>query len=144
MLDEKTTRARLLVRESENVRKMVKDLVLLRHEKIMNLASSGEATPIEGFTEEEEKLVREVAPSFESFQTLFKEIVSGRLSSSTLDKPRKRVLRFLKDTPSLIGSDLKIYGPFQPQDVASVPAENAKILVKQGVAVEVEVTLEQS
>jgi DNA replication initiation complex subunit (GINS family) len=33
---------------------------------------------------------------------------------------------------------MKTYGPFKPEDVASLPQENAKILVKQGVAVEVE------
>jgi DNA replication initiation complex subunit (GINS family) len=29
---------------------------------------------------------------------------------------------------------MKIYGPFKAEDVASVPAGNAKILIKQGLA----------
>jgi len=33
---------------------------------------------------------------------------------------------------------MKIYGPFKPEDVASIPKENAKALIKQGVAAEVE------
>lgn len=141
MLDEKTTRGRILMHEAENVRKMVEELVLLRREKTVRLVSSGEAPSAEGLAKEEEELVKDVAPSFESFQALLKEIVSGRLPSVSREKSKKRVLRFLKETPAIIGADMKTYGPFKPQDVASVPAENAKVLTRQGVAVEVEVKL---
>ena len=48
-------------------------------------------------------------------------------------KPSKRVIvRILKDIPALIGSDMQSYGPFLIEDVASLPSENAKLLVKQG------------
>jgi len=142
MLDEKTTRARLLTREAENVRKMVKELVSLRHDKAVTLVSKGEAVHVEGLTKEEEKLMNDVSPSFEAFQGLAKDLESGRLPQAGREKPKRRVLRFLKETPAIVGVDMKTYGPFLPQDVASVPAENAKILVKQGIAVEVEVKLE--
>ena len=142
MLDEKTTRARLLTREADNVRKIVKELVSLRHDKAVTLVSTGEAVHVERLTKEEEKLVNDVSPSFEAFQGLVKEIESGRLPQTGREKPKRRVLRFLKETPAIMGADMKTYGPFLPQDVASVPAENAKVLVKQGIAVEVEVKLE--
>ena len=35
---------------------------------------------------------------------------------------------------------MKTYGPYVAEDVASLPAENAKMLVKQGLAVSVEVS----
>ncbi len=142
MMDEKTTRARLLMREGDSVRKMMQELFTIRHSKMFRAASVGEATDLEHLTKEEEKLIKDVTPSFESFQTLLKEIISGRLPQVSREKSRKRVLRFLKETPAIIGADMKTYGPFQPQDVASLPAENAKVLTKQGVAVEVEVKLE--
>jgi len=142
MLDEKTTRARLLMREAENVREMVQKLVMLRHTKTVEAVSAGESVHLDGLTREEERLVKDVAPSFESFQALLKEIIGGRLQQVSPEKPDKRVLRFLKEIPAIIGADMKTYGPFQPQDVASLPAENAKILTKQGIAVEVEVKLE--
>ncbi|HKZ93387.1 MAG TPA: hypothetical protein VJ249_02240 [Candidatus Bathyarchaeia archaeon] len=144
MLDEKTTRARLLMIEEENTKKMVKDLILVRYKKTVKLVSAAEAINMESLTKEEEDLVKNVAPTFESFQALLKEIVSGRLLQASREKPKKRVLRFQQETPSIIGADMKTYGPFQPQDVASLPVENAKILVKQGVAVEVDVKLEPS
>jgi DNA replication initiation complex subunit (GINS family) len=47
----------------------------------------------------------------------------------------KRVaVRFLKTVPAIIGSDMKTYGPFIVEDVASVPESNAKILIRQGLA----------
>jgi len=142
MLDEKTTRAKLLAHESKNVQKMVKELVLLRHEKTVKKGLTSEITPKEGLTQEEEILVKEVAPSFESFQALLKDILGGRLPQlENREKPKKRVLRFLKEIPAIIGADMKTYGPFKPEDVASLPLENAKILTKQGMAVEVEVKL---
>jgi len=49
-------------------------------------------------------------------------------------------LRFLKAVPAIIGSDMKTYGPFAVEDVASVPVENAKILAKQGFAEVVDVS----
>lgn len=142
MLDEKTARAKLLIHESKNVQKMVKDLVLLRHEKTVKKALSGETIPTEGLTEEEEKLAKDVMPSFESFQMLLKDILGGRMPQlEGMKKPKKRVLRFTKEIPAIIGADMKTYGPFKPEDIASLPQENAKILVKQGVAVEVETKL---
>jgi len=140
MLDEKSTRARLLMRESKNVKEIVKSLILLRHEKTLKQASVGEALPKESMTPEEEKLAREIAPSFESFNTFLKDILNGRLPRvENKGKPSKEVLRFRKEIPAIIGVDMKTYGPFKPEDIASLPGENAKILVKQGVAIQVEV-----
>lgn len=142
MIDAKSTRAHLLMREADNMRKMVTELVTQRHDKIVTALSSGETLQLENLVREEENLTKNVTPSFESFQKLLKEIASGRLPQVSREKPKKRVLRFLKETPAIIGADMKTYGPFQPQDVASLPAENAKILTKQGIAIEIEVRLE--
>jgi DNA replication factor GINS len=142
MLDEKTTRGRLLLHEAENVRRMVGELVSLRHYKAVQLVSESEAVNVEGLTKEEEKLFSDVSRPFEVFQGIMKEVEAGRLPQTGREKPKNRVLRFLKETPVIVGVDMKTYGPFQREDVASVPAENAKILTKQGIAVEVEVQLE--
>ena len=142
MLDEKTVRAKILIREVRNVRRMVNELVSLRQQKIVRIILTGEALPADKLTQEEETLAKGIAPSFESFQTLPKELLSGRLQQeSSTQRPKHRVLRFLKETPSIIGADMKAYGPFKPEDVASIPQENARILVKQGIAVEVDVKL---
>ena len=48
------------------------------------------------------------------------------------------VLRFIQEIPALVGSDLKTYGPFEPEDIATLPPENARVLIKQKIAVEVD------
>lgn len=139
MLDEKTIRARLLLQESQNVKKLARELLLLRYEKTVKRIMAGEDLPKENLTKEEEKIFGKLEPSVESFQELLKNVLAGRsLSVEGEEKPRKTVLRFLQEIPAIIGADMKPYGPFKPEDVASLPYENAKILIKQGVAVEVE------
>jgi len=140
MLDEKTTRARLLMRESKNVKKLSEELIQLRYEKLLKKVMAGETAVKENLTNDEEKLYREIATSTESYQAFRKSVLSGRSQSVEVkEKPKKSVLRFLQEIPAIIGADMKTYGPFKPEDVASVPAENAKVFVKQGLAVEVEV-----
>jgi len=142
MLDEKATRARLLLCESKNVKKLCGELIQLRYEKVLRKVMAGETVVKEGLTDDEEKLFREMVTSTESYQNFLKGVLSGRSLSVEIEvkeKAKKRLLRFLQEIPAIIGADMKTYGPFKPEDVASMPAENARILVKQGLAVEVEV-----
>ena len=41
------------------------------------------------------------------------------------------VIRILADVPELVGEDLRIYGPFCPQDIVSLPKSNADIIISQ-------------
>ncbi|TXT63805.1 MAG: hypothetical protein BAJALOKI3v1_310034 [Promethearchaeota archaeon] len=41
------------------------------------------------------------------------------------------IVRFIKDTPSLVGIDLLHYGPFKKEDIANIPFKNAEILVNE-------------
>ena len=80
-------------------------------------------------------------PLPEAYQGFSKDILRGQLSK--VEKGKKQVmtvLRFVQEIPTLIGSDLKTYGPFAPEDIATLPPENARIFIKQGVAVKVDST----
>ena len=139
MLDEKTTKAKLLNREFKNVKNMAEKLFRLRYDKVRKKALARETVPREVLTEEEEKLYGEILPLAEAYQTFLKDILQGRLSSvEKEEKPKKILLRFVQEIPAIVGSDMKTYGPFEPEDLATLPSENARILIKQGVAVEVE------
>lgn len=48
------------------------------------------------------------------------------------------LIRFLKKTPALVGMDLKSYGPFEKEDIAYIPYENAKILLYEKFAHSIE------
>jgi DNA replication factor GINS len=48
-------------------------------------------------------------------------------------------IRFLRAVPAIIGIDMKTYGPFKAEDLASMPVENAENLIRRGIAKEVEI-----
>jgi DNA replication initiation complex subunit (GINS family) len=49
------------------------------------------------------------------------------------------LVRFLKKTPSLVGIDLRNYGPFEEEDIANLPYKNAKILIFENFAEKIEI-----
>jgi DNA replication initiation complex subunit (GINS family) len=139
MLDKKTTKAKLLDNEFRNVQIMLGELLQCRYKKILQKALDKEAVPKEGLTEEEKKLYGDVLPLPEAYKTFSKDILRGHLSNvRKAAKQTLTVLRFVQDIPALVGADMKTYGPFAPEDIATLPPENARILIKQGVAVEVD------
>jgi DNA replication initiation complex subunit (GINS family) len=78
---------------------------------------------LQGKITEPKKLVSEVEVKFEVPQS-----------------NKRSTIRFLKNIPAIMGADMKSYGPFMAEDVASLPPQNAQILIKQGLAVLVEVS----
>ena len=138
MLDENTAKARLMKRELKNVEKMVIELVKLRYKKALEKIMSEETVPQENITEEEDKLFNEFLSLAASYQDFLNGILRGRLSRIEREAPNQLLVRFLQSVPAIIGSDMKTYGPFNPEEIATLPTENARILIKQGVAVEIE------
>jgi DNA replication factor GINS len=139
MLDKRTVKARLLKTEVQNVRCMLRNVVRTRYKKLLKVAMEGEKVPSGFLTVEEEKLLAGVSPLAEAYLAFAKNLLRGHLQQIEVMQERKSiVLRFLKDVPTIIGADMKPYGPFKAEDIASLPIENAKILVKQGLAERVE------
>ncbi len=63
---------------------------------------------------------------------------SKYLESISLNhKTKTVVLRFLKKVDEIVGADLEKYGPFKPEDVATLPYENAQALITKKVATKV-------
>ena len=91
-------------------------------------------------TVEEQKIYTGASPLAEAYQSFAKNILRGNVLKMDVGREHKRaVLRFLKDVPAIIGADMKTYGPFKVEDVASLPVENAKIFVKHGLAEKIDV-----
>ncbi|MHA1646115.1 MAG: DNA replication complex subunit Gins51 [Promethearchaeota archaeon] len=47
------------------------------------------------------------------------------------------LIRFTKNIPALVGKDLKVYGPFQKEDMAQLPIQNASILIEENAAIKI-------
>jgi DNA replication factor GINS len=141
MLDKRTVKANLLRKELANAKRMIDDTVQTRYKKMIQKIIKGENIPSDFLTVEEERVYKDVLPLTEAYSSFAKKILSGTVPKASIEQSHKRtVLRFLKDTPTIIGADLKAYGPFRIDDVASLPIENAKIMIKQGLAEKVEIT----
>jgi len=139
MLDKKTTRARLMHREFENTKKLVKDLMKLRREKILRKTVTGKILSEDSLTTEEKGLHHGFLPFAESYQAFLKNVLRGQLIQLEKKEKQKKVLvRFVQEIPAIIGSDMNTYGPYRVEDIATLPPENARILIKQGIAIEVE------
>ncbi|HZI71246.1 MAG TPA: hypothetical protein VFD60_08800 [Nitrososphaeraceae archaeon] len=61
------------------------------------------------------------------------ESISARIRSKQV------VVRFLKPMEQFIGTDMTKYGPFHEEDVAVIPFENARSLIENGEAVEIQI-----
>jgi len=140
MLDTNTAKAKLIKHELRNAHRLIEALVKLRYEKIFEAATSGKTIANEALTEEEEALHGKILPFAESYQEFLKNILLGRLSHSESGKepPKRMLVRFLKDMPAIIGADMKTYGPFKTEDIGTVPVENAKVLINQGIAAKID------
>jgi DNA replication factor GINS len=139
MLDKKTVKASLLKSETQNAKRMISELTRLRYKKLVRKMAKGEKIPADVLAVEEEKIYKDLPSFAEAYSNLVKNILSGHMPMTSSETKRRRVvLRFLKDVPAIVGADMETYGPFKAEDIASLPAENAKILSKQGLAERVE------
>ena len=140
MLDKRTVKARLLKDEMRNVKRMVHELIQTRHRKLVKRAAKGEKIPSGFLTMQEKKIYAGILPLAEAYYSLTENILRGYAQKVNVEQKHKNtVLRFLKNVPEIIGADMKTYGPFKIEDVASLPLDNSKILVKQGLAERVEI-----
>ena len=61
-----------------------------------------------------------------------------------VEEPKEQIdftlLRFLKETPPLVGIDLLNYGPFEKENIAFIPSQNANILIFEKFAEKIEVS----
>jgi DNA replication initiation complex subunit (GINS family) len=153
VLDKKSVKTSLLEHESVNVERMLKELLGSRYRKIIKTVTKTQKLPTELLTVEEARMCETFADFTKSYHKFADELMQGQLTVEPIrvvvktetyavaPQPHKRsTIRFLKNIPAIMGADMKSYGPFITEDVASLPPQNAQILVKQGLAVLVEVS----
>ena len=58
---------------------------------------------------------------------------------STKHKIKPVTVRFVKEFDEIVGVDLEKYGPFKPEDIATIPNENAQALISNGIALKIRI-----
>lgn len=138
MLEQRSPKAKLVSKELLNAKRLVEELLELRFEKIVKEVTLKPVRKDLLALEEQTTLVG-IMNSAASFRYFLKEALQGKVSKVEDHTQSTRImLRFLKKTPAIAGSDLKVYGPFAVEDVATLPIDNAKVLIEHGVAVEID------
>jgi DNA replication factor GINS len=156
VLDKKSVKMDLLEHEARNVEQMLKELLGTRYRKIIKTVTKNQKLPIELLTVEEARMCETFADFAKTYQKFVDDLMQGQISQraepekipikvvikteTSLVPPKRSTIRFLKSIPAIMGADMKSYGPFVAEDIASLPPQNAQILVKQGLAVLVEVS----
>ncbi|MBL7100403.1 MAG: DNA replication complex GINS family protein [Nanoarchaeota archaeon] len=132
-------------KQIENIKRMIQELYERRENKIFQLAvfSSrvNDKANSKGMLDEERDLYDHLVSILNSFRkcVLFNvlslknpqvKLESEPKELKTEIKPSNGLVRFLHATPKFIGDDLKVYGPFEAEDVASLPLKVTNILIK--------------
>lgn len=142
LLDEKTLKASLISEENERIKKLLTDLIRSRYRKIFKRVLEGKTIPTEFLTPEEEITYSGISSAWKQVENVLEDVLRGRSPRAKevrlVEKPKRILVRFLQAIPAIVGPDLKTYGPFKEEDVASLPAENAEVLIKRGVVLGVE------
>lgn len=126
---------RLTGTQSRMIESMVDQLLKLRTNKAARQNAVLQLLP-------EERYVCSAQQKFQRrFHTFVEAVSSGQpsfIEFANLSESRRSVtVRFVKKVDELVGLDMRHYGPFEPDDVASIPAASADILIAGGEAVEV-------
>ena len=122
------------------VRFMINDVVRIRIDKILYAAKTVESVPL-GLSVEEQDLFEVTKQSIDLHKRSIYSVNTTSTSSSPFSD-KKLCIRILDPEPEqMIGSDLQAYGPFEKEDIAFLPSENAKLLIRLGKAEEIKVNI---
>ena len=132
-------------KQIENIKRMIQELYERRESKILQLAvfssRMNDKTKFQEMLDEEKELYNSLVSTLNRFR---KDILFNVLSLKNPEskfeskpkelktgiKPNNKLVRFLHATPKFVGDNLQVYGPFEDEDLASLPLKVADILIK--------------
>ena len=134
-LGAKSLKASVLEDELLRLDELLSQLLNRRLNKLMSEGATGQMPDLDAV----ETQANQTLSSFRrGYERVRQDIMHGREPTA---QPSKRggfvLVRFEKDVPSMMGLDLKVRGPFNREDVTTLPQENAESLIRQGTAIEI-------
>jgi len=106
--------------------------------KAISIFEGGEELKTEEVIESKVEIEPEITQSELSIKEK-ESIISEIVNEQKTEQVDFILLRFIKKTPPLVGIDLINYGPFEEEDIAYVPSQNANILVLEKFAEKIEI-----
>ena len=160
---DKKLQADIFSQEALNAEYMLRDLLILRRGKILGTALE-QKTPVGIMTLSEEELFNRLTRGFIAHSKFVGDVLAGtpeptmkrandveKIDSEILSKEHTEstelnyvMVRFLRPIEEqFMGFDEETYGPFQKEDVATIPAENAKIWLSDGTVARIVPNMEE-
>ena len=154
--DKDPVRARIVEKELEQTERMIRELGEARLRKIVMFELNEKPVDVLNLTAEEKRLQVDLRRLLGAHNQATKHILLGQELKTELppgpatqrnpppQQPAQqtpqaqKTVRFTQPLPAIMGTDMKTYGPFSAEDVASLPAQNAENLIRKGIAKEVE------
>ena len=121
---------RKIALEVKSIERLIEDIFNRRERKILNQALITARTDIPP-----ENLTASENGFFELLTNSIKERRKADLDQILTEKKEEAtMIVFKEDVPEFVGADLKKYGPFKKGDIAKLPKENIKVLLKRKIA----------
>ena len=143
--------AKIRDRMVQMISKSAQLLLECRHQKLKEyqheiLSSSSAATTVVDYsklTDEEKYILDGEKESDKRRNAVLAATINGRPKVMELMSAKIRakqiVIRFIKSMEQFVGVDMTKYGPFQEEDVAVLPFENARSFIEKGIAIEIHI-----
>lgn len=130
----------------ESIRRIVRELYEKREKKIMLMALNKSRTGSDiidtsKVLDDENSLFEALLEVLDKHRnSLLKPMLEGSQQTHNPDpepapeEPQKdtKLIRFTKPVPKFVGPQLEVYGPFEEEDMASLPAKIADLLIRKG------------
>jgi DNA replication factor GINS len=104
------------------------------------MSSGDEPLDYSKLTDEEKYILDSKRESNKRIDEVIAALVKGRPkvleSISARMRSKQLVVRFLKPIEAFVGIDMNKYGPYEQEDVATLPFENARSIIDGGGAIE--------
>ena len=141
------SRSVLQMREFENASATIREIVLIRQQKLLFRAirSGGQEAKVEEMTREEydvydrfRSIVAEENEKLDNmlsrFESKKKAVASEPEATIAPDKPSVQRVRFTKEVQEYIGMNRERFGPFKAGQESDLPAQEAELLLRQKIA----------
>lgn len=120
---------------------MASELTSLLLQNRLEKTNNSDDIEFTNLTDEEKFILDAEEKKRERKEIILSATINGKSkfleSLSQNHKTKTVVLRFLKDIDEIVGADLEKYGPFHPEDIATIPYENAQALIAKKAATKI-------
>ncbi|MFW6450271.1 MAG: hypothetical protein ACOCZ6_04395 [Nanoarchaeota archaeon] len=131
-----------------NMRRVISELYEKRERKIINMAitksrTNAKLADVANLLDTEKELFNSLVETLNLYRKKSMEEMLGKKKKEQEGKTQennpqgKRMVRFLSAVPKFYDKEMNVLGPFEPDEIASLPPEITDILIKKGRAEEI-------